>query len=193
MAKQVGPLFITGTIDGVIFYKLNGQYLMRSKGDYRSGKQMRKDPCLKRTMANADQFGVASKLVKYSYYRYLPPEVRRWGLYGELTGMVKRWLQSGKSNDEAETLLIAYMKTLLPKEVTETINPPTIVKQLPSTAKEKATEPSSGQHSVAVPNTRNRKQARYLSRWKVNKRGYLHIPKSESGLPLLIPLADYRE
>src|SRR5438552_1929470 len=49
MAKQVGPLFITGTIDGIIFYKLNGQYYMRSKGDYRSGKQMRKDPRLKRS------------------------------------------------------------------------------------------------------------------------------------------------
>ena len=44
MAKQVGPLFITGTIDGIIFYKLGDHYYMRSKGSYKSGKQMRRDP-----------------------------------------------------------------------------------------------------------------------------------------------------
>ena len=46
MAKQVGPVFITGTIDGIIFYKLGDTYYLRSKGDYKSAKMMRKDPNL---------------------------------------------------------------------------------------------------------------------------------------------------
>src|SRR5690349_16649228 len=148
MAKQVGPIFITGTIDGVIFYKLNGVYLIRSKGDYRSGKQMRKDPRLKRTMKNADQFGVASKIVKYTYYRYLPPEVRKQGLYSELTGMVKRWLQAGKSNEEAEALLIAYMKTLVAKQMPTIEQSTTSVKQLPVLASAEQAKPTAAEKIV---------------------------------------------
>src|SRR6476620_248999 len=102
MAKQVGPLFITGTIDGIIFYKLGDQYYMRSNGSYKSGKQMRKDPYLKRTMQNADRFGVASRLVKSVYYRHLPREVRKNGLFGKLTGMVNRWLREEKSKEEIQ-------------------------------------------------------------------------------------------
>ena len=83
MAKQAGPLFFTGTIDGIVFYKLGDQYYMRSKGDYKSGKQMRKDPAYKRTMQNADTFGEASKLVKYWYYRQVPKAERKHGLFGQ--------------------------------------------------------------------------------------------------------------
>ena len=112
MAKQVGPLFFTGTVDGVIFYKLGNQYYMRSKGDYKSGKQMRKDPHYKRTMQQADQFGTASKLLKEVYYRHLPRAVRKHGLYGKLTGLVNRWLQQGKGREEVRALLLAHCQTL---------------------------------------------------------------------------------
>ncbi|HYH14599.1 MAG TPA: hypothetical protein VD794_05250, partial [Flavisolibacter sp.] len=57
MAKQVGPLFITGTIDGIIFYKLGETYYLRSKGAYKSGKQMRKDPTFKRTLERPPSLG----------------------------------------------------------------------------------------------------------------------------------------
>ena len=112
MAKQVGPLFVTGTIDGIIFYKLGNQYYMRSKGSYKSGKQMRKDPSYKRTMQNAYRFGEASEIVKSVYYRHLPKAVRKHGLFGKLTGLVNRWLYAGKAEAEVRELLLAHCQHL---------------------------------------------------------------------------------
>jgi hypothetical protein len=175
MAKQVGPLFITGTIDGIIFYKLGDQYYMRSKGDYRSAKQMRRDPRLKRTMQNADCFGVASKIVKYTYYRHLPREVRKHGLFGQLTGRVNSWLRQGKSKEEAEAALIAYCQTLVPKGLVAPITP---VAPTPATAS--TPTPSTSKTLVQQPAAsviQKPKQARYLSHWKVKRNGRLHIPK----------------
>jgi hypothetical protein len=189
MVKQVGPLFITGTIDGIIFYKLNGQYYMRSKGDYRSGKQMRKDPRLKRTMQNADRFGVASKIVKYIYYRHLPREVRKHGLFGQLTGRVNSWLRQGKSKEEAEALLIAHYQTLVPKGLSAPITPvaPTpatppqqTVATIMTTGQASATQSSSVKPLIKKPvqtTTHPVKQARYLSRWKVKRNGKLQMPR----------------
>src|SRR6478609_9564903 len=119
MAKQVGPIFITGTIDGIIFYKLGDTYYLRSKGDYKSGKMMRRDPSLKRTMANADRFGVASRMVKRVYYRQLPQTVRRPGLFAKLTGMVNKWLYQGHTKEEAQELLMAHCQKLVQKTTSQ--------------------------------------------------------------------------
>src|SRR5688572_28396186 len=137
MAKQVGPLFITGTIDGIIFYKLGDQYYLRSKGDYKSAKRMRKDPRLKRTMEKASQFGEASKITKEVYYRQLPKEVRRQGLFGKLTGRVNSWLQQGKTREEAKEALIAHCQTLVPAGLVAPITPVTYVAE-PSAARVEA-------------------------------------------------------
>jgi hypothetical protein len=180
MAKQVGPLFITGTIDGIIFYKLGEQYYLRSKGDYKSGKQMRKDPRLKRTMQKAAQFGGASKLVKEVYYRHLPIEVRKHGLFGKLTGRVNGWLQQGKSREEVKELLIAHCQSLVPEGLTAPITPvmyvaePVTKVEVPSPAQAKAWPAVAAPVSASAIRT---KKARYLSHWKVNKRGRLQIPK----------------
>ena len=181
MAKQVGPLFITGTIDGIIFYKLGDQYYMRSKGSYKSGKQMRKDPYLKRTMQNADRFGVASKMVKSVYYRQLTREVRRNGLFGKLTGMVSGWLRQGKSIEEAEELLIAYCRTLVPVEKID------VAKSLLGSVQQRTVlvneEESASMADEKVDRgwpVRKTKRARYLSRWKVKRCGRLQIPRNDA-------------
>src|SRR6478609_7253804 len=123
MAKQVGPIFITGTIDGIIFYKLGDTYYLRSKGDYKSAKMMRRDPSLKRTMANAARFGVAARMVKRVYYRHLPKEVRKPGLFARLTGMVNRWMYQGKSKEEAQELLMAHCQKLAAKQTIKETTP----------------------------------------------------------------------
>ena len=173
MAKQVGPLFITGTIDGIIFYKLGEQYYIRSKGSYKSAKYMRKDPRLKRTMQKAAQFGAASKIVKEVYYRQLPREVRKFGLFGKLTGMVNSWLQKGKPKEEVKELLIAHCQTLVPEGLVAPITPVTYVAE-PSPVTTTTQHPSSNSKS----RTTKVKQARYLSRWKVKPNGRLQVPKS---------------
>ncbi|HYH14883.1 MAG TPA: hypothetical protein VD794_06680 [Flavisolibacter sp.] len=180
MAKQVGPLFITGTIDGVIFYKLGDQYYLRSKGAYKSGKQMRKDPYYRRTLEKADQFGLASKLVRWVYYRHLPRAVRKHGLFGKLTGMVNRWLQAGKGTDEVREALIAYCQGLVSTTTATVVAVPQPIQpkvecaaaMIPAVT---ATQPA----LVTTPVTQKSKQARYLSRWKVKSCGRLHIPKEK--------------
>jgi hypothetical protein len=178
MAKQVGPLFITGTIDGIIFYKLGEQYYLRSKGSYKSAKYMRKDPRLKRTMQKAAQFGGASKLVKEVYYRQLPREVRRQGLFGKLTGMVNSWLQQGKSREDVKELLLAHCQALVPAGLVAPITPVIYVEE-PSTSKTKA-QPAvvSTTPKPAIVPTQKTKKARYLSRWKVKPNGRLQVSKS---------------
>jgi hypothetical protein len=112
MAKQVGPLLFTGTIDGIIFYKVGDKYYTRSKGSYKSAKHMRRNPKYKRTMENADRFGGASKLVQEVYYRHVPKQHRKQGVYGQLTGLVNGWLHEGRSKEEAQALLITHCQTL---------------------------------------------------------------------------------
>jgi hypothetical protein len=174
MAKQVGPLFITGTIDGIIFYKLGEQYYIRSKGCYKSAKYMRRDPRLKRTMQKAAQFGQASDITKEVYYRHLPREVRKHGLFGKLTGRVNGWLQQGKTREEVKELLIAHCQTLVPEGMVAPITPVTYVAE-PSlkTAEVEAAAPLVTQKPVTAPPTRKAKKARYLSHWRVNRRGHL--------------------
>jgi hypothetical protein len=175
MARQVGPLFITGTIDGIIFYKLDDQYYLRSKGDYQSGKQMRKDKRLKRTMEKADQFGEASKLTQSVYYRHLPKALRKHGLFGKLTGLVNGWLQEGKSVEEARELLIAHCQQLV-AQFSKAAPTPTLPPQ-PTPATTPTSKPTEVKPIVAKPLAQS-KQARYLSRWKVRRNGRLQVPRT---------------
>jgi hypothetical protein len=171
MAKQVGPLFITGTIDGIIFYKLGEQYYIRSKGSYKSAKYMRRDPRLKRTMQKAAQFGQASDITKEVYYRHLPREIRKHGLL-----------------EEAKALLITHCQSLVPEGLVAPITPVTYVEE-PSAARVEAAPAvvSTTRKSVRV-STQKTKKARYLSEWKVRRNGRLHISTSENRLPSIRPV-----
>jgi hypothetical protein len=185
MAKQVGPLFFTGTIDGLIFYKLGDQYYTRSKGSYKCRKQMRRDPKYKRTIEIADQFGQASNLTKEVYYCHLPKAVRKHGLFGKLTGLVNGWLQQGKSREEIKEALICHCQRLATASTTVApVSAPALAVEAKSTVssgttasrctpKVKAITSSLQPHNVPVKT----KQARYLSHWKVKLNGRLHIPK----------------
>jgi hypothetical protein len=175
MAKQVGPLFFTGTVDGLIFYKLGDHYYMRSKGSYKSRKQMRRDPKYKRTMEKADQFGQASNLTKEVYYRYLPKAVRKHGLFSKLTGLVNGWLQQGKHKEEVLELLIAYCQTLVS---TATVTPAAALTTANAAKAIPVITSTQQSSSNSKPRTTKVKQARYLSRWKVKPNGRLQVPKS---------------
>ena len=173
MAKQVGPLFFTGTIDGLIFYKLGDHYYIRSKGSYKSAKHMRRNPKYQRTLQQADRFGEASQLLQEVYYRQLPKAVRKHGLYGKLTGMINSWLYQGKSKEEVKELLMAHCKELASSVTLVAPKTPTQEDTVKGKEKTEATNlPSSPMRKI--------KQARYLSRWKVKRNGRLHIPKQRA-------------
>jgi hypothetical protein len=169
MAKQVGPLFFTGTIDGIIFYKVGDKYYSRSKGSYKSAKHMRRNPKYKRTMENADRFGMASTLVREVYYQHIPKALRKRGVYGKLTGKVRDWLQEGRSREEALVLLIAHCQSFASTQSTTTENKPPAV-AINAEPYANKTQP--------LPTKTHAKQTRYLSKWKVKRSGRLHVPRS---------------
>ncbi len=69
MAKQCGPNYITGTIGGITFYQLNGEYLAKQKSSL-EGKRVKNDPRFSNTMRNAHWFGEAST-IKSEVFHYL--------------------------------------------------------------------------------------------------------------------------
>jgi hypothetical protein len=139
MAKQAGPVFFTGTIDGLIFYELNGQYYVRRLGKYKNKKQMRRSPKYERTMKNADQFGEAAALSKWIYYDHMPREARKHGAFGRLTGVAYRLIQEGKSKEEVTAMVIAYCRSFDPVTTTEPITTPAIEVEQPTTPTVKLT------------------------------------------------------
>jgi hypothetical protein len=179
MAKQVGPLFFTGTIDGIIFYKVGDKYYTRSKGSYKSAKHMRRNPKYKRTMENADRFGGASKLTQEIYYRHVPKQHRKQGVYGQLTGLLHGWLQEGKSKEDAQALLIAHCQSLSTQVSQSVNNKQREIGKMQQAISAK--QPITLGNKQRSTNTfqQKPKQARYLSNWKVKKNGKLHIPNAD--------------
>ncbi len=104
MAKQTGPLQITGTIGGITFYKMDGQFYARSKSSL-DGRRVKKDPKFRRTMQEAGEFGKASKAARELYWQ-MPAEKRKHGMYGRLTGKMRKLLKAGKSLKEAKLALM---------------------------------------------------------------------------------------
>ena len=176
MAKQAGPVFFTGTIDGLIFYKLGDEYYVRRLGKYKNGKQMRRSPKYERTMRNADQFGEASALSKWFYYDHMPREARKHGAFGRLTGVAYRLIQEGKTNEEVTAMLIAYCRSFDPVSTTEPATSTTIT----------ATE----EQQAAKPKV---KLTRYLSTHKVamgsmtsQRKAIAEIIRTQHSIPIPI-------
>ena len=138
------------------------------------------------------------KLVQDVYYRHLPKAVRKHGLFGQLTGLVNKWLYTGKQREEVKALLIAHCQGLATANVSKakqtdnqlpaTTIPPastehhTTGTSQPSTKVEQRTTINT-QSSTTVEQRppvnaqRPTKKARYFSRWKVKRNGRLHIPE----------------
>ena len=63
MPKQTGIIKITGTIDGLIFYKLGDEYYVRKKGIL-SKERIANDPVFQRSRENSSEFCRAAKAGK---------------------------------------------------------------------------------------------------------------------------------
>jgi hypothetical protein len=74
MAKQTGIFKIEGTLEDVTFYKLGGEFYVRSKSSL-DAQRVETDPAFQRTRENANEFknaGLGSKLVTRSLKPILP-------------------------------------------------------------------------------------------------------------------------
>lgn len=120
MAKQIGPVFITGTISDICFYKMDGQYYARMKSSL-SGKRVKKDPKFRRTMEYATLMAQASKIAS-GIYRLLPAEERKHALYRKMTGQALRMLKEGLEAGMVKSRLYEdYIALKVPVATTVTV------------------------------------------------------------------------
>lgn len=104
MATQAGTFHITGCIDNLCFYKMDGKYYVRMKSSL-TGKRVKKDPRFKRTMQYAGLLANASKIAS-ALYKALPKESKGIAVYRMITGKAMKLLQEGKNADE-----IVYLRS----------------------------------------------------------------------------------
>ncbi len=108
MARQIGPYYITGTIDDICFYQLDGQYYARLKSSL-TGKRVKTDPRFARTREYAGLLAKASSLAS-AVYRSLPAHTRNRQLYQRLTGQVMQLLKDGKADNEIIDIIRGQLK-----------------------------------------------------------------------------------
>jgi len=109
MAKQVGPIFLERTIDGVIFYKMDGKYYVRMAPSF---PDIRRSPRFAGTMRSARRMGRASRIGAV-LYAALPGGLKQFSQYKVLTGTAFHLLKAGKTEEEALELLWARQKDLV--------------------------------------------------------------------------------
>lgn len=111
MAKQAGNIIVTGTIDHLCFYQMDGRFYVRIKSSL-SGKRVKTDPAFAGTMRYASLLATAAKIAS-GLYRALPPEKKAMGVYRVLTGKAMRLLKEGHKPDQ----VVAFLEEILVPEV----------------------------------------------------------------------------
>ncbi|HLP36237.1 hypothetical protein [Lacibacter sp.] len=91
MATQIGLLRISGTVDGICFYRIGTAYYAKKKSSL-SGERVRKDPAFAETRRHSKRMGNASKTASLIYRQTVPKEERCREKYREVVGMVMREL-----------------------------------------------------------------------------------------------------
>jgi len=100
MAKQTGPIKISGTIGGISFYRLYEEHYARSKSSL-TGKRVKYDPAFKKTMNYAALLASAAKIASVIYHT-LPVEQKNRKKYQEMTGKAMQLL---KKEMDTETII----------------------------------------------------------------------------------------
>jgi len=114
MSKQKGPVYFTGTVDGICYYQLNGEYYARRKSTL-SRKRVKRDPAFALTRKYAELLGQASR-VAVSVYRLLPKDQKKIALYRAMTGVAMAMLKKGADEVSIRERLQREAKLLQPAE-----------------------------------------------------------------------------
>lgn len=103
MARQTGGIKVTGTIEGLSFYKMHGDYFVRTKSSL-TARRFWKDRAFEGSRKSCVLLAKASSLTSLFYKGY-PKHKKAKGLFNEMTGKVKLWLKEGKTEEETLRLL----------------------------------------------------------------------------------------
>ena len=107
MAKQAGLIKVQGSIAGICFYKLDGNYYARTKSSLTS-KRVKTSKAFKETMRYAGLFAKAS-VTGSVIYRMLPENKRNRQVYQQLTGKAMKMLKDGMSEKQVLNKLKTYL------------------------------------------------------------------------------------
>ena len=111
MAKQEGTILITGTIDDITFYEMDGKFYARMKSSL-TGKRFWKDKAFEGSRKSARALGVASKLASL-LYRTLSKEHKSRSLFQKLTGKIKFMILDGLDAETITTWFQSEYKSTL--------------------------------------------------------------------------------
>lgn len=103
MSKQCGPVYITGTVKGICYYRMNGKYYARRKSTL-SRKRVKRDRAFALTRKYAELLGQASSIAA-QVYRLLPKAQKKLSLYRAMTGQAMKMLKQGASEEEIKRRL----------------------------------------------------------------------------------------
>lgn len=107
MAKQAGDIFITGTIDDLCFYRMNGKYYVRMKSSL-SSKKFWKHKAFEGARRSCSRFAEGNKLAS-RVYRMIEEEKRVYPLFCFLKKKAIQLLKEEMSPEKAEEVLIDYL------------------------------------------------------------------------------------
>ncbi|MBL7744505.1 MAG: hypothetical protein JNN00_13630, partial [Chitinophagaceae bacterium] len=88
MARQTGIIKVEGTMHGVCFYRLNGNYYARKKSSL-SRERVKKSKAFASTRSYAQLFGTAS-VIGSAIYQLIPKAKKERKVYQRITGMAMR-------------------------------------------------------------------------------------------------------
>jgi hypothetical protein len=108
MAKQAGDFFIEGTIDELTYYKMYGRYYVRRKSSL-TKKKFHKSKSFERSRESCQRFSEGNRLAS-RLYRRIKKEKREYSLFCFLKKRAILLLKEGKSLQDAEQILIDYLK-----------------------------------------------------------------------------------
>ncbi len=111
MAKVTDGFFL-GTKEGLTFYQMDGKLYVRQKSSL-SGRKVKESPRFKRTMQSAGELGRASAIASkvYSELRFTQRKMV-YVLYKKMTGVAKKALHAGRSEEAAERKVREYLVTM---------------------------------------------------------------------------------
>ena len=98
MARQIGLVRATGTIDGLTFYEMMGVHYVRRKSSL-TKERIKKDKAYALFRWHSSLHGAAAKVAKPLYWM-LPEKKRKHHMFGKLTAFVKGLMREGKSAEE---------------------------------------------------------------------------------------------
>src|SRR5689334_3897162 len=103
MARQIGPLLISGVVDGLCFYEAGGQALVRRHNPV-SGERFRSEEAFAGSRRSCARLAAGSRLASM-VYRGLPARVRVYSLYVALKGRAVALLKDGLAEEAVERAL----------------------------------------------------------------------------------------